>query len=68
LSVRNAIKKVSKQLRQNTIDSINKSITIFADSLIAENKKLRAESLEKSRADFENCIRNGKIVIKESGK
>lgn len=68
LSVRNAIKKVSKQLRQNTIDSINKSITIFADSLIAENKKLRAESLEKSRADFENCVRNGKIVIKESGK
>ena len=68
LSVRNAIKKVSKQLRQNTIDSINKSITIFADSLIAENKKLRAESLEKSRADFENCVRNGKIVIKELGK
>ncbi|AOF54424.1 hypothetical protein E5343_00620 [Rodentibacter caecimuris] len=68
LSVRNAIKRVSKQLRQNTIDSINKSITFLADSLIAKNKELREKSLEKSRLGFEEGVRTGRIVIKESEK
>lgn len=66
LSVRNAIKKVSKQLRENTIDSINKSIIFLAESLIAQNKELKEKTLEKSRLDFEEGVRTGRIVIKES--
>ena len=68
IGVKNAIKRVSKELRQSTMDSIDKSITFLSDSLIAKNKELREKTLEKSRLDFEDGVRTGRIVIKESEK
>ena len=49
LSVRNAIKRALKQLRQNTIDSIDKYVAQLSDYLILKNKKVKKEELNKSR-------------------